>query len=153
MRDFHLRFFIDRRWPDGIEELIEDGETMDSIPKVSGAYILGTSDGSMLTYPWGSSPVFYIGQSSNLFKRIKDHKKYIIQAIDDHEEKYWWPRYQFGASFGTTVAWYSTRGTQNPNTLESDLITKFYEMYGSIPLANGTWPSGLRPKHGSRDDQ
>ena len=153
MRDFHLRFFIDKRWPDGIDDLIEDDDTINDIPENGGAYVLGSSDGTMFTYPWGSSPIFYVGQSSNLHKRIRDHKKYILQATEDHAEKYWWPRYQYGASFGTTIAWYTARGTQNPNILEADIITSFYKMYGSIPLANGTWPSGLRPKHGSRDDK
>lgn len=152
MRDFHLRFYIEKRWYDGLEELINDSDTIDCIPSKPGAYVLGSSDGTMLTYPWGSSPIYYIGQSSDLFKRIKTHKNYIQQAIKDHEE-YWWPRYQFGASFGADVAWYSARGTQNPNCLEADLMNLFYETYGSIPLANGTWPTGLRPKIGSRDDR
>ena len=153
MRDFHLRFFIEKRWPDGMVNIIYDDETNLRIPQNGGAYIIGSSDRTMFIYPWGSSPIFYIGQSSNLSKRINEHKKYILKAINDHEEEYWWPRYQFAASFGADVAWYSIRGNQNPNTLESDLITTFYEVYGAIPHANGTWPSGLRPKHGARDDK
>jgi len=150
MRDFHLRFFIEQRWPDGMLDLMNDDISM--APTKPGAYVLGSSDGTMFTYPWGSSPIFYIGQSSSLLKRLKEHKKNISEAINDHTEKYWWPRYQFGASFGADLAWYSARGMQNPNVLESDLITSFYESFGSIPMSNGTWPSGLRPKHGSRDD-
>lgn len=94
----------------------------------------------------------YIGESSNLYRRVNTHKKYILRAMVDHEEEYWWPRYQFGASFGADVVWYSCKGPQNPNRLEADLIDKFYETYGSIPLANGTWSSGLRPRIGSRND-
>jgi len=30
---------------------------------------------------------------------------------------------------------------------------RFYDTFGSIPVANGSWPSGLKPKHGSRDDK
>jgi len=152
MRDFHLRFYIEKRWPDGMLDLIND-EIIGEIPQKGGAYILGSSDGTMFTYPWGNSPIFYVGQSSNLEKRLKEHKGLISKAVEDHEEQYWWPRYQFGASFGTSIAWYTVRGTQNPNVLESDLITSFYETYGSIPISNGAWPSGLRPKHGSRDDK
>ncbi len=151
MRDFNLRFYKETRWPDGIEDLMTD-EALSKIPENAGAYVLGTTSGKNLVYPWGSSPVFYIGQSINLQNRLKGHRNVTTQAIYDHEELYWWPRYQYGAAFGVTVAWYTVRGTQNPNSLEANLITSFYEMYGSIPVANGTWPSGLRPKHGSRDD-
>ncbi len=153
MRDFHLRFFIDQRWPDGLELSLSEKENFDfsKIPQNGGAYVLGTSDGTMFQYPWGSSPVFYIGQSSNLKKRLNDHSNLIVKAKTDHDD-YWWPRYQYGASFGADIAWYTVRGTQNPNKLESDLITDFYTMFGSIPVANGTWPSGLKPKIGKRDD-
>ncbi|MCK5813052.1 MAG: GIY-YIG nuclease family protein [Cocleimonas sp.] len=151
MRDFHLRFY---KWFDGFINLMDDEEDIDCIPNKSGAYVIGTSDGTMLTYPWGSSPVFYIGQSLDLHRRLLEHQRYICKAIDDHEEDSWWPRYQFGASFGADVAWYSCRGIQDPKNLEADLINKFYETYGSIPLANGTWPKGIRrPKVGSRDDK
>ena len=150
MKEFNLRFFIERRWPDNLCDLLEIDEN--DLPTTSGAYVLGSSDGTNFVYPWGSSPIFYIGQSNNLKKRLLTHKKHILSAIENHDELYWWPRYQYAASFGAKLAWYSVRGTQNPNKLEADLITSFYDMYGSIPVANGTWPSGLRPKHGSRDD-
>lgn len=107
--------------------------------------MLGANSNVQLVYPWGSSPVFFVGQSSNLQKRIiGTHRKLILAAFDDHTEKNWWPRYQYGAAHGAIVAWYSCRGLQDPNKLESDLITSFYDNYGSIPVANGTWPTGLR---------
>lgn len=150
MRDFHLRFY-DNRWYDGMIDLINDD--IDAVPETAGAYVLGASDGNMFIYPWGSSPVFYIGKADVLSVRLSEHKKYIIKAINDHEEQSWWPRYQYGASFGAKAVWYSVRGIQNPNKLESDLITQFYSRFGSIPVANGAWPSGLKkPTHGSRED-
>ncbi len=153
MRDFHLRFFIERRWPDGMVEslLDESNSNYSSIPEKAASYVLGTSDGTKFTYPWGESPVFYIGQASNLRTRLIQHGKLTLNALENHNE-YWWPRYQYAAAFGCDVAWYTTRGLQNPNRLEADLINAFYESYGSIPVANGTWPSGLRPKSGTRDD-
>ncbi len=149
MRDYNLRFFMARRWSDGIENLLE--VAIEKVPEKSGAYILGSNDGTNFIYPWGVSPIYYIGQSTCLKKRLRTHKKHILSATDDHEELYWWPRYQYGASFGAYVAWYSVKGQQDPQILESDLITSFYEMYGSIPVANGTWPSGLSPNHGTKD--
>ncbi|MCW8347346.1 hypothetical protein MD535_15165 [Vibrio sp. ZSDZ65] len=89
MRDFHLRFFVDRRWPDGFEEQVFDDDfDLSIIPEHSGAYVLGTSDGTKLVYPWGASPVFYVGQSKNLRKRIKDHLTYTQQAMEEHDS-YW----------------------------------------------------------------
>jgi len=154
MKYFHLRFFTEQRWPDGLKNDLTNEEKFDfsTIPANGGAYVFGSSDGTMFTYPWGSSPIFYIGQSNNLRKRLTEHRNLIIRAEINHDENYWYPRYQYGASFGTDIAWYTVRGTQNPNKLESELITSFYTMYGAIPVANGTWPSGLRPKIGKRDD-
>lgn len=153
MRKFHMRFFLERRWPDGmIENIFEsEGDEIEDFTTKAGSYILGSSDGTKFTYPWGESPIFYIGQASNLRTRLLQHKKFTLEAIENHDE-YWWPRYQYSAAFGCDVAFYTIRGTQNPNQLEADLVRAFYEAYGSIPLANGAWPSGNRPKHGSRDD-
>ena len=150
MRDFHLRFFIERRWPDGIEELIEiEDENILWAPEIAGAYVLGANEGTMFSYPWGNSPIYYIGQSRDLRKKLAEHRKYILLAKDDRGEQRWWPRYQYGASFGATVAWYLGRGSQFAHMLEYDLVTSFYEMYGSIPLANSRWPVKLRPVHGT----
>lgn len=150
MRDFHLRFFIERRWPDGIEELIEiEDENIPWAPEIAGAYVLGTNKGTMFSYPWGNSPVYYIGQSRDLRKKLVEHRKYILLAKNDRGEQRWWPRYQYGASFGATVAWYTGKGSQFAHMLEYDLVTSFYEMYGSIPLANNRWPARLRPVHGT----
>ncbi len=150
MKDFHLRFY-DNRWFDGMIDLLENDSSI--ITESSGAYVIGTSDGTMLTYPWGSSPVFYIGKADNLKIRLLDHKKYINGAIEDHEEINWWPRYQYGAAYGASCVWYSCYGKQQPLNLEADLIQNFYDRYGSIPIANGAWPKGIKkPKSGKRDD-
>jgi hypothetical protein len=111
------------------------------VPDSAGAYILGASDGTKFIYPWGNSPVFYIGQSIRLSKRVLTHIKYIQLAMDNHDD-YWRPRYQYGASYGVTVAWYRVRGLQNPNRLEADLVNSFYDVYGSIPVSNSSWPNG-----------
>ncbi len=149
MRDFHLRFFVDRPYPDGIEELL-DIEDQDFLwaPNTAGAYVLGTKQRTMLTYPWGNSPVFFIGESRDLRKKFAEHRRLILSAQKDRGEQTWWPRYQYGASFGATVAWYSVRGAQFPNKLLYGLLATFYDMYGSIPLGNSSWPSGLRPIQG-----
>jgi len=74
---------------------------------------------------------------------LKSTYKNILEAMENYDDLYCWPRCQYGVSFGESLAWYS---------VEADLITSFYDTYGSIPVANEAWPSGLKPKHGTRDD-
>ena len=153
MRDFHLRFCADTRgWYDGLIDLFNKDEVDEyPLPQTGGAYVLGTCT-TMLIYPWGTSPIFYIGKASNLHGRVFEHKKYIQSARDDHDERYWWPRYQFGAAFGAYVAWYSRRGQEDPQSVEAHLIEKFYDAFGAIPTANSSWPKKIRPKRGSEDE-
>ncbi len=68
MRDFHLRFAInsfaelrEHGWYDNENftpfDLLEDDPA--EIPDEPGAYVLGTADGTVLTYPWGVSRVLH----------------------------------------------------------------------------------------------
>lgn len=147
MKAFHLRFCLDTNgWYSGFFDLL-DGEIGECLaPDTGGAYVLGTSDGTMLTYPWGSSPIFYIGNATDLARRLLEHKAHILGARDDHTEVYWWPRYQYGAAFGAACAYYSRRGPQNPRNLEAELVESFYLTFGSIPAANSNWPKRITPK-------
>ena len=98
----------------------------------------------MLTYPWGTSPIFYIGKATKLRRRLETHKKHIRSAEDDHEETYWWQRYQYGAAFGADCAYYSHSGPQNVQNIEARLIERFYRVFGAIPAANSSWPREIR---------
>ena len=60
MRDFHVRFCLDRSQHDGLIDLLNDEKVEDELPQTGGADVLGTS-ATMLTYPWGTSPIFYVG--------------------------------------------------------------------------------------------
>ena len=146
MRDFHLRFALGdegTRWNDGLVDLLGENGEENEIPETGGAYVIGTSD-TMLTYPWGTSPIFYIGKSDYLRQRLIGHRRSILSARDDHEYS-WWPRHQYGAALGAHVAWYSRRGPQNPQNLEAELIEAFYYTFGAIPTANASWPGPIRP--------
>ena len=105
----------------------------------------------MLTYPWGTSPIFYIGKATNLHRRVIQHSKQIQKARDNHDV-YWAPKHQYGGAFGAHVAWNSTKGPQDPQNVEANLIEKFYDAFGAIPTANGTWPGRIRPKRGRQDE-
>lgn len=145
MKDFHLRFCLDTKgWYTHLFNLMQDG--VDDVPSTGGAYVLGTSDGTMLTYPWGSSPIFYIGKADDLKTRLRAHRKNIRGAMEDHEELYWWQRYQYGAAFGAHCAYYSRKGPENVQNVEAALIESFYLVFGSIPAANSSWPRRIEPK-------
>ena len=144
MRDFHLRFCLERGWYNGLIDLLDNELNEHLLPETGGAYILGTS-ATMLTYPWGSSPVFYIGKAKDLRTRVLQHKRHIELAHDDHDE-YFWPRHQYGAALGAHVAWYSRKGPEDPQNVEALLVTKFYEAFGAIPAANSHWPAPIRPR-------
>lgn len=147
MKDFHLRFCLGTQgWYTYLFDLLADDYEDDPPTNSGGAYVLGTSDGTMLTYPWGSSSIFYIGKANNLSQRLSFHRNAILGAQKDHAEGHWWPRYQYGAAFGAMCAYYSRNGPQNVQNIEAVLITSFYEAFGSIPTANGVWPNEIRPK-------
>ena len=147
MRDFHLRFALGEkgtRWNGGLIDLLGKKDKTKKLPTTGGAYVIGTAE-TMLTYPWGTSPIFYIGKSGNLRQRLTGHRKSMLSARREHEQSFW-PRHQYGAALGAHVAWYSRKGQQDPQNLEADLIEAFYYTFGAIPTANAKWTSRIRPK-------
>ena len=100
--------------------------------------MLGTA-GEMLVYPWASSPIFYIGLATSLRRRLLEHQKYTLGARDNYWDKWWWPRYQYGAAFGAACTWF-TSDSMSPAELEGHIVSQFYKRFGSIPVANTRWP-------------
>ena len=74
-------FSFERGRYDGqlIDLLNEEEDEAQRLPQTGGAYVLGTS-ATMLTYPWGTSPIFYIGKATNLRVRVTRHKVRIQTA-------------------------------------------------------------------------
>lgn len=158
VRDFHLRFALSAiadlsgqsGWYDNEDYAIfnlVNGEIGD-VPDEPGGYVLGTADCTMLVYPWGTSPVYYIGKaekSTGLRGRLQEHAKLTQEFRDDHEEHSWpgnWrTRYQYGAAFGAHAVWYLA-GDIKPLKIEEALMGSFYDIYGSIPVANGAQSKG-----------
>ena len=157
MKDFHLRFALEtiatlklgpegyKGWFDNDDYALFDlitGEVSD-LPDQPGAYVLGTADGTMLVYPWGLSPVYYIGESNNLAARLSEHRNYTQKAIDDHDQSYkkpeewWWlDRYTYGAAFGAQAVWYLAGEEVEPKEIERRLFFCFRRAYGAVPVAN-----------------
>lgn len=147
MRDYNLRFFK-TCWPDDLFRI--GSERVDLYAQIPGCYVLGSSDGTNFIYPWGSSPVFYIGKSRAIRARVRAHHKWIKRAIEEHHSQHFIPLHQYGAAFGTDVSIYKTGSEESAVKLESELITEFYNIYGSIPVANGAWPKQMRKPLGTR---
>jgi hypothetical protein len=117
------------------------------IPEVAGVYILLAADGFTFPYPRQSSSVFYIGQATNLRKRLYTHLRFARQARDDRRETLYWPRYEYAAAFGGFYTWMRTKGIESPKFLEEEVLCRFAEQYRSWPVANGmgAW-QGLLPR-------
>ena len=140
MRKYYLRWA--EEWPDEIFDLYDEDWKL-KFENQDGVYILGSSDNTMFTYPWGSSPIFYIGKSVNLMKRLRSHRKGILQAAEDHNSKYFRPKNQYGAAFGADTAVFYLHDFEDLGKYESKMITDFYDTYGSIPVGNGAWPKSI----------
>ncbi len=136
MKPFHLSFSED--WPDS--PIVNLMDSVTDIPDAPGAYVLGTANETMLVYPWATSPIYYIGMSTSLRRRLLEHRKHIQGATDDYWGKWWWPRYQYGAAFGASCTWFLSPEGTNPKALEAKLVSEFYLRFGSIPTANREWP-------------
>jgi hypothetical protein len=132
--------FYARREPGGERDLLADG-ALGAIPVMRGAYVLASTDGTEFIYPWGRSSVFYIGKASCLLRRLRQHRTFTLKAREEpRADDPWWPRYQYGAAFGTAAAWFTVRGRQSEADLEADMFAYFYDEFGSIPVANQQWP-------------
>ena len=136
MIDFHLRFYSLRSY-ERIIDLLAVAD-FNEIPSEPGAFVFGTNDGTKFIYPWGSSPIFYIGQTEDLRRRFSNHRRRIVEALQDVSAKSWWPRYQFSAAFARDCAWYRVQSGQRPQILAEDLIRDFRGQYGAIPVANAS---------------
>ncbi|MDE0450787.1 MAG: hypothetical protein OXI90_03345 [Gammaproteobacteria bacterium] len=147
MKLFHLAFH-EKEWPDTPVINLLAAKDAD-LPTEPGAYVLGTAGETMLVYPWGTSPVYYIGKAEDLRERLSTHRTYIQGAKDDYWERWWWPRYQYGAAFGASCVWFASHET-SAKVLEASLVSEFYLRYGSIPVANTQWPK--TPRAGTESD-
>ena len=104
------------------------------IPSGPGAYILVAKPGVRFNYPTGRSAVFYIGQSSDLRRRLNEHLKYSLEVREDPMHELYWPRYEYSAAFGSR---YALLEDISPKTLEEELFHRFAQIYHSFPVANG----------------
>jgi len=137
------------RPPDWIGDLLTaDQEELRA--HVEGAYVLILPDTARkIPYPLRRSRVFYIGKAGEGSDRLSTHQYHTSRAVADLQanggryfEEPWWPRYTWAAGHGGAVVWwFSRRGTQTAGDVEVMLVNAFFSRFGSIPVANGQWPS------------
>ena len=138
MLDLHLRFCWDivddihssRRY--GIFDLLDsNGQIM---PVMGGVYILGTSDGTTLTYPKGNSPIYFIGHEGNLAHTLRHLKNQI--EVQRNENCYGGSTSCYYAStFGAHCVFFTKMKGKNPVEVAKDLKRSFFNLFGADPIA------------------
>ena len=108
------------------------------IPTKAGAYIL-LARGTRFQYPKGKNAVYYIGQSTNLRRRLRTHLRYTGYARDraNRQHTRYWPRYEYAARFETRYCYVTTWASLKPRKLEEILMGHFMMQHRSFPVANG----------------
>ena len=133
-----LMFIKDFRPVYGYDKQIDNLEDDDltDLPSKPGVYII-VSFKTKFIYPIGQSKVIYIGKTDNIQRRLKEHQRNLINAINDRFNECWHlDRYNYMRYHGAKVYYYTCRGYQESKDLESSIIESFYDRYGSIPVAN-----------------
>lgn len=113
----------------------------ENIPPSPGVYILLSKPTISFQYPRGRSPIYYIGQASDLRKRLRDHLRYSRDAKNDRRNNLYWPRYEYAAAFGGRYTFIRTWKGMTPKNLEDSILAQFAEQHRSFPVANsaGSW--------------
>ncbi|MCB9312499.1 MAG: hypothetical protein H6568_07005 [Lewinellaceae bacterium] len=132
----------DFREQDGIIQSPLNRDAYEDVPTVSGAYIFYAKS-QYFVYPRGKSKVFYIGQSVNLYNRLRGHADAVIRMSDMDDNQltadWHWSRYQYALAFPCKIIWYKNKGGETPSSLEWKLIDYFYRKHFSMPVANGAF--------------
>jgi excinuclease UvrABC nuclease subunit len=133
-------FNKNHRPPDGFIKNLMDEDSFRQLPSARGAYLI-VSNSQEFLYPKGKSRIIYIGKSKNLKSRLTTHRRHTFELIYSPKPKraefLHFARYQYMASYGAQIYWYTTRGTQDEGDLEKRLLDRFYDRYLSLPIANG----------------
>jgi hypothetical protein len=111
------------------------------VPREPGAYILMARPGEAFRYPGGDSPVFYIGQGRRVRRRLRTHRRGILQAKNARTECLYRPVREYGAVFGAYFTFVLAQPGCRPKELEDLLMARFAKQYRSLPVANsaGAW--------------
>jgi len=115
---------------DGIDDDWED------LPSGPGGYILLASDRTTWPYPWGRSPIFYIGKASRIRNRLWDHWDGARHAKNSDRYGLHYAVNHYAAEFPTRFVTIPTWQRMTPDALEEELMGRFVNRYGARPVAN-----------------
>lgn len=108
----------------------------ESIPRLPGVYVLFGDH--LFDYPGGKSPVFYIGQSTNLRDRLYTHWRCSEQArSSDRREALYLPRYEYAATYGYWYAFGRTWQGMTAKALEEKAMACFARRFRAFPVGKG----------------
>ena len=109
------------------------------IPASPGVYLLVARSGVRFMYPAGESPVYYVGQTRNLRKRLVGHLNWHSKARDNNRLPYFLlePRHEYGGRYGGRYCFIRTRRGLTPKELEDEVLACFARRYRAFPVANG----------------
>lgn len=109
----------------------------ESLPDGPGAYILRADGRWTWPYPWGQSPVFYIGKAKTLRDRLWDHWYAAGRAKNDEFPEYYYPVHNYEGAYAASYYPIATWQGMTPDALEEELLGRFIRRYGARPVANG----------------
>lgn len=123
-----------------ISDAFESDDKFDVVPNEPGIYIMVAKKRAFV-YPKKDSPVFYIGTSCQLKRRLKTHLKHYKEAKNSFKFHNFWlySRYNYAVAFGADIYYMRITGRENEKALESKAIEGFYEKYGALPVGNGAF--------------
>ncbi len=123
------------RKADGPYDFRAIDDDYDRLPERAGAYIIRAVGRRTWPYPWGRSPVFYIGKAKAIRDRLWDHWDAVRQHKRDYSPD--WPIYAYAATYASHYYVFRTWQGMTPDSIEKELIGRFVDHYGARPVANG----------------
>lgn len=111
-------------------------EDYEMLPRGPGAYIIRAEGQLTWPYPWGRSPVFYIGKADVLRDRLWDHWDAARRARTDEFPEYYYPVHGYEAAYAASYYPIVTWQGMTSDALEEELIGRFIRRYGARPVAN-----------------
>jgi len=133
----HLEFLTD--YKDKVSRLANFWQLdKHDIPAAPGVYLLIAEPGFRFHYPAGWSPIYYIGQTQSLRRRLTGHRRWHLKARSDNRGyAVLEPRHEYGAKFGGRYCFIETWRGRTAKSLEDIFLGDFARYYHAFPVANG----------------
>jgi hypothetical protein len=127
---------VEKRADDDFLSFDRINRDYDELREGPGAYVLLTTGRPTWAYPWGVSPVFYIGKAKDLRDRLWDHWDGARHAKRSDGDDLYYAVNHYAAAFPTRYITVPTWQRMTPDALEEELFGGFVRGYGARPVAN-----------------